>query len=81
VWSSPTSGNLFVGSVLRGIAAALEQRGFMALIAETQDDHDRLRVTLENLLSRRVDAIIATGARTGDEIPLQAVSRSGTPSC
>lgn len=72
-------GNLFVGSVLRGLAAALERRGFMALIAETQDDHERLRVSLENLLSRRVDAVIVTSARNGDEAALQAVRQSGTP--
>jgi LacI family transcriptional regulator len=49
----------------------------MALIAETHDDHERLRVSLENLLSRRVDAVIVTSARTGDEPALEAVRRSG----
>ena len=39
----------------------------MALIAETQDDNGRSSRVLDNLLARRVDAIIVTSARSGDE--------------
>jgi LacI family transcriptional regulator len=75
----PDLGNLFLPPVLRGIANALERRGFMAVISETQDDNERLRVALENLLSRRVDAIILTGARFGDAQLLEGIAREGRP--
>src|SRR5439155_11957016 len=42
-------GNSFLAPVLRGIAGELEKHGFMALISETQDDHARLRASIENL--------------------------------
>jgi LacI family transcriptional regulator, galactose operon repressor len=71
--------NLFVPPVLRGLTTALERRGFMALIAETEDEDERLRFSLENLLSRRVDAIILTGARLGDESLLEKIAVEGVP--
>jgi LacI family transcriptional regulator len=72
-------GNPFVAPVLRGIANALELHGFMALIGETQDDHGRLQAALENLLGRRVDAIIVTSARLGDRPLLEQAARGGLP--
>jgi LacI family transcriptional regulator len=59
-------GNPFIAPVLRGIENHLEGRGLMALIAETQDDHGRMSRVLNNLAARRVDAVIVTGARSGD---------------
>jgi len=75
----PDLGNLFLPPVLRWIANKLEGHGFMALISETRDDNERLRVSLENLLSRRVDAIILTGARLGDGPLLQGIADEGRP--
>jgi LacI family transcriptional regulator len=69
----------FLAPALRGITDALERQGFMGLISETQDDHERLRVSLENLLSRRVDAVILTGARLGDAPLLQGIARERVP--
>lgn len=66
-------GNPFITPVLHGIENNLEGRGLMALIAETQDDHDRLSRVLDHLLTRRVDAIITTAARAGDERLLKKV--------
>lgn len=60
-------GNPFNAPVIRGIENHLEGRGFMALIAETRDDHDRMSRVLGNLTARRADAVIVTSARTGDE--------------
>lgn len=60
-------GNPFIAPVLRGIENHLEGRGLMALIAETQDNHGRMSRVLSNLAARRVDAVIVTGARSGDE--------------
>lgn len=65
--------------VLRGIADALERHGFAALISETRDDHERLRVSIENLLSRRVDGMIVTAARAGDGPVLDQVVEEGVP--
>lgn len=67
--------NPFIAPVLRGVENNLESRGLMALIAETQDDHDRFARVIDNLLRRRVDAILTTAARTGDEAVLRKASK------
>jgi len=59
--------NPYTARMIRGIENALEGRGIMALIAETQDDVDRMGRVISNLLSRSVDAIITTAARKGTE--------------
>jgi LacI family transcriptional regulator len=69
----------FLPPALRGITDALERHGFMALISETRDDHERMRASIMNLLARRVDAVIVTGARLGDGPQLQAIAREGVP--
>ncbi|MEN3358172.1 MAG: LacI family transcriptional regulator [Mycobacteriales bacterium] len=69
-------GNPFVAPVIRGIENNLESRGFMALIAETQDEPARLGRALDHLRSRKVDAIITTAARAGDEAVLRRVGRT-----
>jgi LacI family transcriptional regulator len=57
----------------------------MAMIAETQDDVDRMGRVISNLLSRSVDAIITTAARKGtervlrkayDQVPVVLADRS-----
>jgi LacI family transcriptional regulator, galactose operon repressor len=68
-------GNAFLAPVLRGISGELEKHGFMALISETQDDSARLRASIENLLSRRVDGLIVTTARIGDTPVIESVAR------
>jgi LacI family transcriptional regulator len=72
-------GNTFVAPAMRGITDALERRGFMALISETQDDHDRLRASIENLLSRRVDGTIVMAARLGDAPLIEEIAREDHP--
>jgi LacI family transcriptional regulator len=59
--------NPYTGRMIRGIENALEGRGMMTLIAETQDDIDRMGRVLNHLISRSVDAIITTAARRGTE--------------
>jgi LacI family transcriptional regulator len=59
--------NPYTGRMIRGIENALEGRGIMTLIAETQDDIDRMGRVLNHLISRSVDAIITTAARRGTE--------------
>jgi len=75
----PDLGNLFIPPVLRGIANTLERHGFVAVISETQDDDERLRISVENLLSRRVDAVILTGARAGHGPLLEELAGAGRP--
>jgi LacI family transcriptional regulator len=64
-------GNPFYAPVVRGIEHQLEGRGLMALIAESRDDHVRMARALDNLMARRADAVIVTGARSGDERALR----------
>lgn len=68
-------GNPFIAPVLRGIENSLEGRGMMALVAETQDNHGRMNRVLDHMRSRRVDAIITTAARTGDERLINKVAQ------
>jgi LacI family transcriptional regulator, galactose operon repressor len=74
----PDLGGSFLAPVLRGITDELEKHGFMALISETRDDHARLRASIENLLTRRVDGLILTTARLGDAPIIESVA-SETP--
>lgn len=77
--------NEYTGRIIRGVENALEGRGIMALIGETQDDSDRMARVVSSLLSRNVDGIICTGARqssdrllrkTYDQVPVVLVDRS-----
>jgi LacI family transcriptional regulator, galactose operon repressor len=72
-------GNPNIAPVLRGIANRLEPAGLMSLICESQDDPTRLERILNHLLSRRVDAVIMTGARLGDGPKLRRIRRQGIP--
>ena len=68
-------GNPYIAPVIRGIENALEGRGIMPLIAESQDDRGRLNRLLDHLLSRKVDAIITSAARHGDDLALKKAAR------
>jgi len=68
-------GNTFVTPVIHGIAGSIEGPGMLAMIAETQDDHDRFSHILDHMLSRRVDAIVAVAAKAGDKEILEAAGR------
>jgi LacI family transcriptional regulator, galactose operon repressor len=72
-------GNPNIAPVLRGIANELERAGLMSLISETQDDSGRLDRIINHLMSRRVDAIIMTAARTRDAPKLRRIRRQGIP--
>lgn len=71
-------GNPFIAPVVRGIENHLEGRDLMALIAETRDDPARTSRVLNNLIARRVDAVIVTTARAGDA-PLLRRARTQLP--
>lgn len=67
----PDLANPFYAPVIRGIENALEGRGLMALIAETQEDRERMSKVFEHLARRRVDGVITAAARKGDEAILR----------
>jgi LacI family transcriptional regulator len=77
--------NPFITPVIHGIARFLEAQHVLPLIAETRDSHEQLKAITDQLMSRRVDAIITSAARYGDrarlekvagEVPLVGVVRS-----
>ena len=72
-------GNPVFAPILRGISTALEMAGYIALITDTQDDDERLRVAIEKLLIRRVDALIIGAARLGDVKAIDAARLEGMP--
>lgn len=66
--------NPFIGPVVRGIENNLEGRDKMLFVAESQDDHGRMSRVMDSLLGRRVDAVITTAARLGDERLLRQIA-------
>ena len=68
-------GNPYIAPVVRGIENALEGRGLVAMIAETQDDLARTQRVFDHLMRRRVDAIITTATRAGDRTIVDRVSQ------
>lgn len=75
----PDLGNPIYAPLVRGASHTLDHDGFMPLVADTEDDHDRLRRILLHLAERRVEAIIVTAARHGDEELLRDVVTQGVP--
>ena len=68
-------GNTFITPVIHGLTAAVETAGMMPMIAETEDDHDRFSNILDHMLSRRVDAMVVTSARSADRETLESAGR------
>lgn len=75
----PDLGNPLYAPLAHGVAHALDRAGYMPLLADTEDDHDRFDRILKHLVSRRVDAVITTAARTGDTPLLTALAEQGVP--
>ena len=75
----PDLGNPLYAPFVRGVAHALDEHGYLPLVADTQDDHLRFRRTLRHLWSRRVDAIITTAARTSDRKAVSELADEGLP--
>jgi LacI family transcriptional regulator len=71
--------NTFINPIIRGIAGRLERDGFVALVAETLNDHDRFVRVLGHLLSRRVDAVVCSAASLGDAPLLKRAVKEGLP--
>lgn len=66
----PDVANPFIGRFLRGVEDALQASGRLLLIAESHDDVETMSQVLQQLVTRRLDAMIVTAARRGDEVNL-----------
>ena len=67
--------NPFIGPIIRGISEQVESTGYVTIVTETLEDHDRFERTLNHLLSHRVDAVITTAARSSDQHLLARFAR------
>jgi LacI family transcriptional regulator len=75
----PDLGNPLYAPFVRGVTHVLDDEGYVPLVADTQDDHERFRRTLRHLWNRRVDAIITTAARLQDRDAACEIADAGTP--
>lgn len=75
----PELDNPVYAPLVRGVTHSLELQGYMPLVADTQDDHDRLRRIMAHLWNRRVDAIITSAQRVQDREAIDDVAAQGTP--
>ncbi|MEX0705333.1 MAG: LacI family DNA-binding transcriptional regulator [Nitriliruptoraceae bacterium] len=75
----PDLANPIFAPFARGATQSLDGKGYMPLLADTEDDAGRLERILHHLAERRVEAIIMTAARTGDVDLLLEVAEQGIP--
>lgn len=67
--------NPFYVPFVHGASAVFESDGYLPLVVDSRDDSERFMRVMFHLLSRRVDGIITSAARSGDEDVLDEVSR------
>jgi LacI family transcriptional regulator len=70
----PDLDNRSIIRVVRAITAALEQDGYVALVAECMDDSARVTRVLEQFRGRRVDAVVTLAATQADRGALEELS-------
>jgi LacI family transcriptional regulator len=75
----PDLDNRSIIRVVRAITAALEQDGYVALVAECMDDSTRVTRVLEQFRGRRVDAVVTLAATQADRGALEEL-RISSPS-
>jgi LacI family transcriptional regulator len=75
----PDLSNPLFAPAIRGIENALDDREFMVLITESQDDPRRLERALHNLQQRRVDGLIVAAARRSSSGLIEQAATAGTP--
>lgn len=69
-------GNPFIGPALRGVSSALASRDLLPFMAESRDSSDQLQRICQKLLAQRVDGIVVTAGRYGDEPLLRRVANT-----
>lgn len=75
----PDLANPIFAPFARGIAHVLEAGGHLPLLADIEDDHERLLNITEQLVERRVAAIVVAAGRAIDAPALMRINRQGTP--
>jgi LacI family transcriptional regulator, galactose operon repressor len=75
----PDLDNQSSAPLLHGVTGVLEGSGYIALVGETQNDHQRYRRLLERLAGWRVDAIITAATRLSDAPFLRQFTDGGVP--
>lgn len=75
----PSFRNPVYGALIQSIGDELQALGYSALILADADGANQLGTTLTTLVDRRVDGIICTSARVGDEHLLEQVAAAGMP--
>lgn len=68
-------GNTWVTPIIHGIASRMSVEGIVPIIAETNDDSRILEEVLDQMLSRRVDAMIVLAARQKDAEMIDGAGR------
>lgn len=66
--------NPFIGPVIRGVTHGLGGRDLLPIMTETRDSSGELAQICEKLLAQRVDGIVVTAGRYGDEPLLRRVA-------
>ncbi|HEY4864809.1 MAG TPA: LacI family DNA-binding transcriptional regulator [Candidatus Dormibacteraeota bacterium] len=66
-------------AILHGVTSALERSGYVGLLGETEDDHDRYQRLLEKLVGWRVDAVVSMATRLSDGPYLREFASRGVP--
>lgn len=72
-------GNPLIAPFVRGVTQALDQAGYMPLVADTLDEHGRFERVLTHLAARRVDALISSAPRFDDEEATVRFASQGIP--
>lgn len=72
----PDVANPFIAQFLRGAEEVLQNAGQMLLIAESHDEPGTLKEVVQQMVTRRLDALIVTAARRGDEAALGRAAES-----
>lgn len=74
----PRLSDTVMAMVFEEVALACEERSLFAVVATTREDPARERAAAEFLLNRRVDGLVMTTTRTGDDLPAELRAR-GVP--
>jgi LacI family transcriptional regulator len=68
----------FFGEVAKGMSRALRKRGYNLVISSSEEDPDLEQQEVDQLLARRVDALIIASAQTGAQM-LRHIEEHKTP--
>lgn len=73
---APDLASTYTTPIIYGLTAAVESTGMLPLIAETNEDSDRLQRVINHMLSRRVDALVVAAGRESDRALLESAAQA-----